>query len=151
MPKLRIFEVLLVEDDHKDAKETVEIFEQLNGTYEVSHSESLEAALRVLKQQEFDLILLDINLPDSKEIDTFRAIKNHLHQSLQNVSTPIIVISDTNNHGFISQILKEGARDYLVKGQFTAEQLERSIRYATYATQCLPKRSPASTLFKRLF
>jgi DNA-binding response OmpR family regulator len=71
-----------------------------------------------------DLVLLDLVLPDSEGIDTFRAV-HEAHPEL-----PIIVLSGTGDEALALLAVAEGAQDYLFKASVSPDALGRSIRYA---------------------
>lgn len=72
----------------------------------------------------FDIVLLDLGLPDSNGLATFLAIKE------QTPEIPIIVLTGTNNYNLALEAISKGAQDFLVKGKFDPRQLETTIRYA---------------------
>jgi DNA-binding response OmpR family regulator len=82
-----------------------------------------EAAAR-LSRGGIDLVLLDLGLPDSSGLDTFR----HVQRAAPAV--PIIVLTANSDEETAIAAVKEGAQDYLVKGQFTSHVLVRAARYA---------------------
>lgn len=81
-------------------------------------------ALERLRTGEFDVILSDLSLPDSKGMDTF----DRLHRAAPMV--PIIVLSGGIDEDLALATVEHGAQDYLVKGRADAALLARTIRYA---------------------
>jgi signal transduction histidine kinase len=71
-----------------------------------------------------DVVLLDLTLPDSRGMDTFTS----MHEQVTN--TPIIILTGTDDQELAARAVREGAQDYLVKGQVDGNLLWRSIRYA---------------------
>ena len=71
-----------------------------------------------------DVILLDLFLTDSFGIETFRTM-NTLYGNV-----PIIVMSGLSDTEIALETLKEGAQDYLVKGEYSTEMMEKSIQYS---------------------
>lgn len=92
--------------------------------FEFLHETSLGSAISCLGKEKFDCILLDLNLPDSHGIDTFKNVINKFPEF------PIIVITGTDDEKIAIESLKYGAQDYLVKGNINGEIIYRSIRYA---------------------
>jgi diguanylate cyclase (GGDEF)-like protein len=71
-----------------------------------------------------DVLLLDLSLPDSQGLDTCsRAVA-------QNLTMPIVVLSDVDDEHMAIEALGRGAQDYLVKAHIDAESLQRAMRYA---------------------
>jgi DNA-binding NtrC family response regulator len=111
--------ILLIEDNPGDAYLIEEQLEEFaNFLYEFRNVEILNEALNVLKEQTFDVILLDLALPDSYGINTFLSIHNI------NPMIPIIILTGLNDETIESYAIKEGAHDFLVKGQTEGRLLE---------------------------
>lgn len=92
--------------------------------FEMTFSEDLKSALQCLDSGEFDVILLDLSLPDSLGLDTFLAVQAYALQ------IPIVVITALDDAGVAVRAVREGAQDYLVKGDLDVSNLVRSLRYA---------------------
>ncbi|MGB1033096.1 MAG: response regulator, partial [Flavobacteriales bacterium] len=73
----------------------------------------------------FDIVFLDLFLPDSYGQETFKLVQ----ESLQ-IAPPIVVLSGLSDKNIAMDIVKQGAQDYLVKGEFDANLLEKSILYS---------------------
>jgi len=117
--------ILLVEDNPGDARLLHEMVRGVDTPrMEWRQAERLAKALTRLEEEDFDLILLDLGLPDSNGIDTF----DDLHDKVPHV--PVIVLTGTANEDLGAEAVKHAAQDYLVKGQLDTQQLMRSIRYA---------------------
>src|SRR5207249_1986187 len=86
--------------------------------------ETLGAALRRWPDGAFDAVLLDLSLPDSHGLETFRRMRAGAPQA------PIILLTGLDDETLGMQSVQEGAQDYLVKGQVTGQLLVRAIRYA---------------------
>jgi len=117
--------VLLVEDNPGDARLIQELLlEAKAGRFETAVATQLSEAMERLATDNFQLILLDLSLPDSRGIDTFHKMAAHAPQ------IPLIVLSGLDDEALALQTVEEGAQDYLVKGQVDPRILERAIRYA---------------------
>lgn len=117
--------VLLVEDNPGDARLIHELLlEARSAQFETVVAARLSDAQEALAKNEFQLILLDLSLPDSQGIDTFHRMASYAP------SLPLIVLSGLDDEALALQTVKEGAQDYLVKGQVDPRGLARSIRYA---------------------
>ena len=120
------FRVLLVEDNPGDAKL---IQEELSGGmdtfFDVVTAGSLQEAFsRIEEEKSIDVIISDLNLPDSNGIETF----GKLHE--KDKSLPIIVLSGTKDESLALNAVQKGAQDYLVKGEVDNTLLTRTIRHA---------------------
>ncbi len=117
--------VLLIEDSPGDADL---VRERLNGEssvpFHVIWADTLEAGREQLAQGGIDLVLLDLALPDSQGMDTFRTIHGLAPQ------LPIVMLTGLDDQELAFQTLHEGGQDFLVKGQASPQLLEKIIRYA---------------------
>ncbi|BAY96784.1 multi-sensor hybrid histidine kinase [Tolypothrix tenuis PCC 7101] len=117
--------VLLVEDNPGDVLLLQEFLQDVTAAVvELMPVEQLDEALNHLARASFDVMLLDLSLPDSQGLETF--IKAHN----QAKSTPIIVLTGIADETLALKAMQQGAQDYLVKGQVTGDLLVRSMRYA---------------------
>lgn len=117
--------ILIVEDNPGDARLIKELLideGQIKGNVIVS--ELLSDAIEKLKIINFDIILLDLNLPDSQGFDTFKKINNIA------VNIPIIILTGLVDENAAISCLKEGAQDYIHKGNFDGKFLTRAIMFA---------------------
>ena len=88
------------------------------------HIERLDVAIQYLRKGRFDVVLLDLSLPDSFGLDTLRKIEDLAYE------IPVIVLTGADNRDLALQAMAIGAQDYLVKGPMPGQLLERAIRYA---------------------
>ncbi len=117
--------LLLVEDNPPDARLLRETLKQAPaGAFQLEHATRLDAALERLRQEPFDLVLLDLGLPDSQGM----ASVTRMQQA--NPGLPMVVLTGLNDPGVALEAVRAGAQDYIVKGLFDAELLARTIRYA---------------------
>jgi sigma-B regulation protein RsbU (phosphoserine phosphatase) len=117
--------ILLIEDDPDDVWVMRNLLsDRWEGQYELVHVELLSAALELCAEQQFDVILLDLTLPDSHGLETFFSV------SSQAGEMPIVVLSGLKDESAAMKAVQAGAQDYLVKGQMDDNLLVRSIRYA---------------------
>ncbi|MBN1947631.1 MAG: diguanylate cyclase [Bradymonadales bacterium] len=91
---------------------------------DLAEAESLAEALEAIGQRPFDIILLDLDLPDSQGMQTFYRI----HAAVPAV--PLIIWIAVDNETLATDAVREGAQDYLVKGQCDSQLVDRALRYA---------------------
>lgn len=150
MGKHNILKILVIEDNPGDVQLMYEMLDSIDDMkHEVHHVENLAECLKILKEQEFELILLDLGLPETKEVATFKTIKDYIDENQVNQNTPIVVISGTHKPAVIREVLELGAKDYLIKGEFGPHELQRSIVFATYKKN-LSKRNPIWSKIKKM-
>jgi hypothetical protein len=117
--------ILLVEDNPGDVRLLQEfLWDVTSVKLQLKQAQELEEALNFLEKERFDVILLDLLLPDSEGLETF--LKIH-HQA---PAIPIIVLTGFDDDTLATRAMQEGAQDYLVKGQVNGDLLVRSMRYA---------------------
>lgn len=117
--------VLLIEDSPTDADLlAIELEDVATVNFSIDTVECLSDGLRQLEVNSYDVVLLDLNLPDSFGVDTCRRV----HRAKP--SQAIIVLTGLADEERAYESFKVGAQDYLVKGQHGGEVLTRAIRYA---------------------
>jgi diguanylate cyclase (GGDEF)-like protein len=122
---MKKIKTLLIEDNPDDVELLKDLFTEAN--YSLSsfvHADELSTGLEILEYNDFEVVLLDISLPDSYGPDTFYK----LHAKLP--ETPIIVITGNKDEELIGNLLQNGAQDYLIKGEIDPNSLMHSVRYA---------------------
>lgn len=117
--------VLLIEDNPGDTRLIQELLtEAHHPSFTVACTNRLSEGLSHLVEDEIDVVLLDLSLPDSQGFGTFSAVQD------QRPQVPIIVLTALDDEKLAARAMRDGAQDYLVKGQVDANVLVRSIRYA---------------------
>ena len=119
--------VLLVEDNPGDARLLQESVADVgaSGLINLVHVERLSDALERLSKQAFDVILLDLSLPDERGLATLT--RTHAHAP----GVPIVVLSGMDDEALAARAVRQGAQDYLVKGRADGHLVIRAMRYAT--------------------
>jgi sigma-B regulation protein RsbU (phosphoserine phosphatase) len=116
--------VLLVEDNPGDAELVRVRLEEGQSASEVDCVSRLSDGLAHLGQKQPAVVLLDLNLPDSHGVDTFRRVM----ETAPNV--PIVVLSGQNDEALAIQALNSGVQDYILKKDLTSQGLSRAMRFA---------------------
>ena len=119
-----ILKILLIEDNLADA----ELIRQMVLPFEENHaiktSDRLSTGLKTLSAESFDIVLLDLGLPDSSGIETLQKFQKKVPE------LPVIVLTGLADEDLAIQAIGLGAQDYLVKGRTDRALLIRAIRYA---------------------
>jgi DNA-binding NarL/FixJ family response regulator len=139
-PNIEIMNVLLIEDASFAVtfiRETLAYCEEAelvkSVKFALTNVETLGEALKCLSEHKFDLILLDLNLPDSKELATLDSVRKNAH------NVPVVVITALSDEGLALEAMKRGAEGFLVKGQMGVNALLQAIFFAVERHQILMK------------
>jgi signal transduction histidine kinase len=118
-------QVLLVEDNAGDARLLREMFsKERHGSFELTHLLRMSDALIHLAKSAVDVVLLDMGLPDGHGIETVRRTRAVAPE------VPVIVLTGLDDEALAAEAMKEGAQDYLIKGQIESRALPRALRHA---------------------
>ncbi len=130
----RLVKVLLVDDDEDDYILTKYLFDEFkDNRYELEWTTSYDQAMRDMQTREHHIYLVDYRLGAHSGLDLLqRAIR-------AGCSAPIILLTGQGDKEVDLKAMQAGAADYLVKGQFEAPLLERSIRYSLQHSQSMEK------------
>ncbi|MBD2664722.1 hybrid sensor histidine kinase/response regulator [Richelia sinica] len=126
--------ILLIEDNLAEARLLKEFLHQTQSkAFNLVHVQRLRDALQELNQSVYDVILLDLTLPDSQGLSSLPLLTN------QAPSLPIVVLTNTNDDQLAIEAVRQGAQDYLVKRQVNPDVLVRSLSYAIERKQLLER------------
>ena len=122
-------QVLLVEDDRTDAmlheRYLRKAGEVVHRVVAVTHAASLKAALAALDAlHAFDVVVLDLNLPDCRGLDCVRELRNW------HPDVALVILTGDDDVAQAVRAVGEGAHDYLIKGRISPDVLGRSLMYA---------------------
>jgi len=117
--------ILYIEDDLSVAKMIKEmLLEARRKEFSVRHVQLLADGLSLLGKERFDLVLLDLGLPDNRGLESALAVRN------RSQSTPVVVLTTLDSEEIALKLLQTGVQDYLLKDELTAPLLKRALRYA---------------------
>jgi signal transduction histidine kinase len=113
--------VLLIEDNEADAYLVSEsLANSQPPRFKITHRDRLSSGLACLSNERFDLILVDLSLPDSDGFETFRRVRE------SSPSIPIVVLTGQDDLDLAIKTAREGGQDYLLK-QFTGGELLKRL------------------------
>jgi len=117
--------VLVIEDNEADLRMIREMLGASVATgFELVSAQRLSEGLERLAEEDIDVVVLDLNLPDSRGLETLTA----LHERSPDVA--IVVLSGLESEEFGVQAVRAGADDYLVKGNWPEGRIPRALLYA---------------------
>jgi PAS domain S-box-containing protein len=115
--------ILIVEDNPGDARLLQENLHDVLPKAEFHRVEHLEDALREMTLRDFDVVMLDLSLPDSQGLAT-------VSRMMESAAAPIVVLTGAQDEQTGQESVRLGAQDYLMKGQADAALVGRAVRYA---------------------
>lgn len=117
--------ILIIEDNPGDVRLiTIYLKEFFGDKYMYSNADYLWKGLELLSKEAFDIIILDLSLPDSSGLETFKKVYEH------SPKIPVIVLTGLEDESVGINAMKLGAQDFLVKGIIKGKELSRSINYS---------------------
>jgi PAS domain S-box-containing protein len=137
--------LLVVEDNPGDARLIREMLSEALPEFDMMTVERLGDALNALRERTFDILLLDLNLPDSQGIETLNKVFARIPE------TPIIVLTGIDDETIGFRAISEGGQDYLVKGHFDSPLLGRAIQYACGRKMAEKALQASEFRYRRLF
>lgn len=128
--------ILLVEDNSGDARLMDMYLQRTYGDfYSMAITPLLTHALTLVNEESFDVVILDLSLPDSSGLETFKRMYDH------SPKTPIIVLTGLDDEILGVKAMQLGAQDFLIKAKTGERELSRSINYTLERYKLLKKLS----------
>jgi DNA-binding response OmpR family regulator len=118
--------ILLIEDNSGDALLFSEMLSEFGGRYVVTRADRLATALELTEKNSFDLVVMDLNLPDSNGIDSIETVRKKL-------SLPVMILTGLFDEKMAAGAIAKGAGAFIAKGPVEAGELDARIR------ECLEK------------
>ncbi|MBF0123169.1 MAG: response regulator [Candidatus Omnitrophica bacterium] len=121
----QVIRVLLVEDSDTEANIVCECLKASRfGRFEVTRVGMMSLALEFLKNNECDVVVLDLGLPDSQRLETLLTIEPLTEKA------GIVVLTSSDIEVLATTALKHGAQDYQIKAEINEKEFPRVVRYA---------------------
>ncbi len=136
--------ILLVEDNPGDVYLIQELLRTSGLHYLVERASTLSDAVNLAGCQDFDVVLLDLGLPDSFGLDTLRKF-----QALK-LNAPVVVLTGLDDEEIAITTVKEGAQDYLIKSNLTGDNILRAIRYGIERKKLFRELAAATEALQKL-
>lgn len=125
MTETKTIKILIIEDNPGDARLLAETLKNIKYfTFDLRDVDSLSKGIKHLRENEIDVVLLDLSLPDSFGLETFENL--YLTAS----DTPIIIMTANNDEDMAVKAVRAGAQDYIVKGEMDDRTFKRTLLYA---------------------
>jgi len=120
----RVRSVLLIEDNPGDSRLLAEMLRDLGGEAVLTIAETLTDGIEALRTGSHDVVLLDLGLPESIGLETYRRLKSAAPE------VAVVVLTGNTDIQLAVSAVDEGAQDFLVKGSFDEQLLGRAMAYA---------------------
>lgn len=122
---IHALEILIIDDDELDRKAIVRAIKQADRAVRITQATTAEEGLSMSARREFDVILLDYQLPDRDGIEVLRSLREG------NLSSAaVVMISQHEDEELADQAIEAGAQDFLLKDEINARRLSRAVRLA---------------------
>lgn len=123
--KREVIEILLIEDNPGDVRLIREMLKEVSIIRcHLEHAPELSTGIETLRKKKFDIILLDLGLPDSMGLETL----NRIHSAGNSI--PVVIMTGQEDEELGVKAVQSGAQDYLLKSQINSALLIHSLRYA---------------------
>ena len=133
VPQGRSFTILIIEDSNFQTEFLKQLLTQTaEGQHEIDCADRLDKGLGLMADKQYDLLILDLNLPDSMGMETLKKVQE------QNPDQAIVLNTGVDDEKLATEALHSGVQDYLVKGE-NPHRIVQSIRYALERKMILEK------------
>lgn len=116
--------VLFIEDDEDDYILTSQLLKEAHQPFRIEWQQTLESGIEAIAAETFDIVILDLSLPDSSGWETFTTMREKASD------LPIILMTGLEDNELALQAVQQGAQDYLVKGSVGTDVMVRAVQYA---------------------
>jgi diguanylate cyclase (GGDEF)-like protein len=120
-----VLSVLLIDDDEIDRKAVVRAFRAVGRKYEIREARDGRGGLALARDEPFDCIILDYELPDMTGLDLLLELRE-----TDGITIPVVILTGTGNESVAVEAMKRGAHDYLQKAQLGAVMLSGAVANA---------------------
>jgi two-component system sensor histidine kinase UhpB len=145
-PDNEAISILVVEDNPGDLFLLEESLQSTGVPIEgIYHAATLAGARQILAYRKIDLVFLDVSLPDSRGLDSFKGLQPLTQRAA------VILLTGLNDTKLATQALMLGAQDFLIKGEFDEKLLSRAVRYSLERLHSLQHLRESEERYRGLF
>ncbi len=121
----KFLRILVIENNEIDCKILKGMLSESSvGTFQLDFTDSLHKAFEYLQKHNFDVVLLDLNLPDCKGLETLKRVNDEFPD------IAIVINTGAYEDDLGLKAVSHGAQDYLIKGKYTSYALSKALYYA---------------------
>lgn len=118
--------ILVIENNQKDAKKYKDALSSIG--FQTQIAESAIQGLKILNEDTFDLVLLNIMLHDMHGLSLIKKLRNNN----SNFNTPIVILTEVSDDNIIKEAYELNVSGYLIKSSYTPEQIADYIKTALF-------------------
>lgn len=124
--------ILIVDDSREDRELVITYLKQSNKSYTVHADESscLKEALKKIEIHNYDVILLDLALPETDGLQTIQAIMEKMEEEQKQI--PVVILTGFEDYTIGRKAFSLGIKNFLIKDEISSKEIERALRMATY-------------------
>ncbi|MEX2756993.1 MAG: response regulator [Candidatus Sigynarchaeota archaeon] len=128
------YNILLIEDDRKDALMIKTLLDSITSFESKFYlAPTLQKGLEYLDQCDINVVLLDLILPDSRDMNTVKIVLG------RRPDVPVIILTRTEDNDLAIDAVRKGAQDYLIKTELTTQLLEHVIEFSVERQKRMPR------------
>ena len=133
--------ILVIDDSKEDRDLILTHIKKMNknGDIQIEECNCLKNAIDKLSLSSYDIIILDLILPETDGIETVKKITDHLEKINKNI--PIVILTGVEDYSIGRQAWSLGIKDYLIKGEIQTQDLSRALKFASYNNDNIMKKS----------
>jgi CheY-like chemotaxis protein len=127
--------ILIIDDSIEDRDLVITYIHKSNSISDITTDESncLQEALQKIEKNDYDVILLDLILPETDGLDTIREVNKFLEKNNKNI--PIIILTGLEDYQLGKEAFSLGIKEFIIKDEMEEKSLLRAIKFAIYGKQ----------------
>ena len=131
--------ILIVDDSKQDRESVIIHIKKMNknGKVETDESNCLTNALKKIKEFTYDVIILDLSLPETDGIDTIKKTTAYLKKIKKDI--PIIILTGVEDYTIGREAWSFGIKDFLMKDEIQTQDLSRALKFVSYNKDIIKK------------
>lgn len=129
--------ILVIDDSPEDRELVITYIKKgVNGNkIIIDESNCLSNALEKITASNYDVILLDLALPETDGLETIKTIKGHMKKVGRNI--PIVILTGMEDYNMGVEAFSLGIKDYLIKDEIHTKEISRALTCATFNNKAI--------------
>ena len=139
-----VLQVLIIDDDEVDRKALKRMLQLADVKIEILETDDGEVAIESLRSQNFDCAFIDYFMPNKNGMEILKEARS------LGIAVPFIMLTGHGDELIAAEVMREGAVDYIPKGEMTTELVHRAVRYAVQVKEAETARRESEERFRRI-